>query len=366
VAIDASRRVALLQAKLGALVAANWPDSSAAPVPLSAGSGAFASGPPSLAWALVDESRVARDPLPGDDPDADANRLPRGWLGGSIIWASRLGATQLHILSEHFDGHDARRAAYFGHSGCVVTLWKIDGRELQRLEPAPLPVPVEPPATHRAFLPLIQRCGADALVDHGTVTGEVLGLEVARVVAFPDAAPELHIGVGRHDRLAHQMLHPGAEAVESSLIDVVATVRQFRNADAPPHPANTLVRQRWLRAMVVADPLLVGLDVGLELAGTADAVGRNILRSAAGTSPMRLKGAAPAIARTDGLIVACTAGLDLDAVGDAADARAWHEPKARLVVVATEDHRALRLLVADLLLPAELVIAPMDWRRPRG
>ena len=348
--LDASRRAPLLAAKLGALVGIGWPNIIASPLPFTAGAGVVASGPgPRVAWVLLDENRVERDPLATDD-DA-VPRLPRGWLGGAVVWALRQGVEELHVLSEHLTGHDARRAGFLG-GGVSVSLWCIRGRELRAVDAVAPPVPIEPPASHRAFAATLTGAGIDVVVERGVVQGEILGLEIARVVGNNDVdntdAPELQVGVGRHDRLAHQMLHPGPEGVSAALADAIATVRAYRRAGAAMHPANRLAPERWLRAVVVRDPTIAGVGVGLHPADP--------------TTASRLKWASPAIAAGDGVVVACTVGLDLDAVTDAADARAALDAHARLVLVATEGHPALTLLAAQLRPPAEVVVVRPDWR----
>ena len=70
------------------------------------------------------------------------------------------------------------------------------------------PVPVAAPPDERALdlVPLLADAGATVVVEHGLVTGEILGLEVARVVT-DDGGARVEVGVGRHDREAFGMLH---------------------------------------------------------------------------------------------------------------------------------------------------------------
>ena len=72
----------------------------------------------------------------------------------------------------------------------------------------------------------------DVVVEHGELFGEVLGLEVARVVVDEDGT-RFEVGVGRHDREAFAMLH-GDLPTPEALARVVATVRQHRRPDAAP------------------------------------------------------------------------------------------------------------------------------------
>ena len=112
---------------------------------------------------------------------------------------------------------------------------------------------------HEAFRALIVEGGAEPVVEHGVLFGEVRGLEVCRVVDDPDTgATRLEVGVGAHDREAFQMLHgdvpdrrvAGADRRRSSLPSG-SSVRR-------PHPLNRLAAERFLRWRLEQDPTLVG------------------------------------------------------------------------------------------------------------
>ena len=61
-------------------------------------------------------------------------------------------------------------------------------------------------------------------------SGEILGLEIARVVV-DDTGARIEVGVGRHDREAFAMLH-GDLPPEAALAGVIATVRRHRTGAA--------------------------------------------------------------------------------------------------------------------------------------
>ena len=113
--------------------------------------------------------------------------------------------------------------------------------------------------------------------------GEVLGLEVARIVhgtttpGTPIDEPVLEVGVGHADReltgLVHGNLPPAAQ-----LARVIEIVRAQRRVGAERHPLNQLAPERWLRANLVADPARIGLA---ELRSAPPAVPRPNLRDPA-------------------------------------------------------------------------------------
>jgi hypothetical protein len=210
------------------------------------------------------------------------------------------------------------------------------------------------------------------VVEHGVIAGEVRGLEIARVVPVAAGSPllaagaagpdgwQVAVGVGHHDREARDEMHPD-EPLAESLDRVVGLVRGLRVAGAPRHPANTLARERWLRAILVAHPGLVG------------AVSLYAVPSPLPRVDLRLPAPAPAagidVAGAPVVVVA-SVGVDLDLVPTAAEARLLWDlarpdgtPAARLVLVVPEgdDYPVTRELAAGLAAPAEIVTVPRDW-----
>jgi hypothetical protein len=230
-------------------------------------------------------------------------------------------------------------------------VWRVDGRSLVEAAPEPIHAS-ERDATGSAFAAMLAAAGADVIVEHGVMSGEVLGLEVARVVG-----DRLEVGVGRHDREAFAMVH-GDVPTEEALARVVAAVRTHRRLGAPDHPLQRLAAERWLRAMLIERPELVGASA---LAPAASAVPRT-----------SVKDREPAVATgvdADGapVVVVCSVGIDLDLVPAAADARLLHDPSARLVLAVPERdaHPVTRALAGALLDPATIVTVPSDWRTSR-
>jgi hypothetical protein len=275
---------------------------------------------------------------------------PAKVLGRALAWAWARDVTRLDLVVEDDAGLLARRASQFRDPPVV---WWLNGRELHGVEPEPLPSAPPPHPDALALAPVLEAAGAEVVVEHGVVAGEILGLEIARVVVDDEGA-RIEVGVGRHDREAFAMVH-GDLPAEAALADVIATVRRHRTGAAEAHPLKRLAAERWLRNVVIAHP---------ELVGAAE------LRAVAGTVPRtNLKEPVPAAAagtHLDGepVVVATSVGVDLDLVPTAADVRLATGVEARLILAVPErdDVPATRALAGRLRRPAEVVAVPGNWR----
>lgn len=283
----------------------------------------------------------------GDRAAVLAQDAPARALGPAMAWARQAGASRLDLCVEDRAGHLARRAAAFS---APPTVWWARGRELHAVEPEPLDAPASPPRAALDAADLLRAAGADVVVEHGVVSGEVLGLEIARVVTDPEGAVRVEAGVGRHDREAFAMLHGDLPPIDA-VARVIAAVREARRPDGPDHPLRRLAQERWLREILLDRPDLVG----------AEALARH-----EGPQPRpSVKEPWPAVAVGDGVVVVCSIGIDLDLVPYAADARvAAGRPDARLVLVVPERdaHPVTRALAGELARPAELVTVGLDWQ----
>jgi len=323
-------RSSLLAAKLRVL--ADVPDAEPAGFP---GGAALVAG--SSAWLLIDA-----DPITA--------------FGPALVWADRRGVTNLTLIVDGPDaGVLARRARLFASPPTVL---RVDGVSTIPTEPAPPLIHDAPSAP--ALAELLVDSDLEVVVEDGIVRGEVLGLEVARIVhgtttaGTPIDEPTLEVGVGEADREMTAMVHAGLSPV-AQLARVRDIVREHRRPDAQRHQLNLLAPERWLRAVLVRTPSRVGLA---ELAPAPPAVPRPNLRD-------------PAIAIARGrdgsgheVIVACSVGVHLDLVPAAADARAALAPDARLLLALPERdaHPVTQALAARLLHPAELIPIEGDWR----
>lgn len=279
-----------------------------------------------------------------------AGERPDRALGGAMAWGRREGLDELHVLADESTGALARRAAQFASPPSV---WRVDGRTLEAAGPAPVQHEAALTPEVAAFVAMIEAAGADAVVEHGVLRAEVLGLEVARAVADADGA-RLEVGVGAFDREAHRMVH-GDKPTDEALAAAVAAVRDVRRPGAPSHQVNQLAGERWMRAILVRRPELVG---AASLTPVSSPVVRTDLRQLA---------PAPATGvdiDERPLVVVCSTGIDVDLVPAAADARLSDGRDARLLLVlpAIDDYPLTRSLAAALSDPANVVVMPDDWR----
>lgn len=297
---DPARRARLNALKLAALVRDHAGDGGAEPGEFGAGAALARDG---AAWILVDGT-------------------PVGPLGAALAWAVARGLGEVNVLVDDaaVAGRLARRAA---HVTLPTRVWAVDGRALRPAAPTPLPTPHAVDPRCAGFESLIVAGGAEPMVEHGVLTGEVDGLEVCRAVIDPytDEA-RLEVGVGAHDREAFQLLHGDRPTVEA-LRDVVSYVRTHRTATQPAHALNRLANERALRHRLLGDPALVGA--------------RSLAALAPPEPRANVKDPAPCFAvGTDGdgapVVVAVAVGIDLDLPLAGAEARAAYEPAARLVL----------------------------------
>jgi len=258
-------------------------------------------------------------------------------LGGALALAWKAGSlADVHVFVEDADpGLLARRAGLFASP---PTIWSVDGIEATVAEPAPLPAPAPVSPDVAALADVITAAGADPVYEHGRLIGEVEGLEVCRVEGDP---PRLHVGVGRFDREANELL--GKESLE----EVVRIVREHRRPGAPDHPLGRWSASRRLRADLVREPARVGADVLYPMAATTEA------------PDLRVSWPAPATgtAGDQPIVVVCSVGVDLDLVPAAADARLADGRDARLVLAVPERdaHPVTVALAGALAQPADVV-----------
>lgn len=312
--------------------------------------------------ALVRDHGVTADPQPHDFPggaaltigDASqeawvllADRTGRG-LGGAVAWALRRDVGRLHVVADDGTGTLARRAAGFA---LPISVWLVDGRTLRPASPDALPEPPQVPSAHLEFEAVIRAAGATPVVEHGVLSGEVAGLEVCRVVDDPfTGAVRLEVGVGAHDREAFLMLH-GDRPTAPALADVVRSVAEHRGRDVQGHPLARLAKERLLRDRLVASPHLVGAT---SVVVTAPPVPRPNLKDVVPCA------AVATIAGTR-VAVVCTAGVDLEAVPWAVDARvALGLDRCLLVLPARDALDVQRRLAAAATPPIEVVTVTGD------
>jgi hypothetical protein len=252
----------------------------------------------------------------------------------------------------------ARRAGLFA---MPVDVWLADGRQLTAIAAAPADVADEAaPPDLAPMAARIQAAGAEPVYEHGGLSGEVLGLEVCRVVADDTGRRHLAVGVGKYDREVHEALLAGDDGpgLDDALRRVIDSVREQRRPGMAAHPANQLATERWLRTVLVTHP---------------EWAGARFLQPVPTTEPRTdLRQPAPAAAIGDDgagqpLLVMCTAGtVDLEAVPVAADTRlarsVTSSPRLVVAVDPPADARITRDLAGALRQPATVTVVPAEWR----
>ncbi|WP_419920215.1 hypothetical protein [Candidatus Poriferisodalis sp.] len=326
--------------------------------------------------AGTDDGALAVAEGPNSSVVCLAQERPERALGGALALALRSSREAVHVFADECSDVLARRAMCFL---APPIIWQIDGASATVAAPALRPVEPAPPRVPE-LVAVLSAAGVDVAVEHGVITGEVEGLEVARIVA--DAALDaesqessdegaesdeppavsreqgsawkIEVGVGAHDREAFSMLHvhePTPEAVAR----VAGVVRAHRSPGASPHPLNRLASARWLRALLLRQPELVGAR---HLGPASPPVPRG--------GP---KDPSPAVAygvRADGsrVVVVASVGIDLNLVPFGADARAFLDPDADLVLALPERdaHDVISAMAALLERSAEIVPIDNGWR----
>ncbi|MGI8752500.1 MAG: hypothetical protein ACR2MN_09350 [Acidimicrobiales bacterium] len=346
--LDPGQRRSLLGVEATALVRARWPGAATGDVGSFAGGVTLLEAGTGRGWVLYDgESAMS--------------------LGAALGWAEDHQVGELHVLMDLTRGTEkgdqgngvaaevmARRAQTFRGQPVV---WSVAGRELQQVRPAEVADPARAaalPVDAPRWEAVLDAHGVQPVIEHGALRGDVLGLEVVRLVDDDGQGWRLAVGVGDHDREARREMAPGEDPF-AALDQVVALVRTWRSPGARLHPANTLASERWLRSIVTSRPVLAG---AADLVPLAPPVERTDLRH---RSP------APAAGTDlDGrpVVVVCSTGVDIDLVPAAADSRLLDGRAARLVIVVPEGdvHPLTRRLAARLEDPASIVTVPRDWR----
>ena len=249
------------------------------------------------------------------------DRQRRG-LGPALAWAVRAGVHRLQILGEEGTGTLARRAPTFR---LPIDVWHIADRVLLPAIAEPLPSQRDVPVAHDSFRSLIEAGGATPAIEHGVLIGEIRGLEVCRVVTdeFTGAA-RLEVGIGQHDREAFQMIHGDVPTIEA-LARVVVAVSPHRQHGADPHPLNRLGQEHALRARLIDDPALIGAT---RVEAIASPLPRENLKTLSPGRRRNIDGRA--------VTVVVSAGVDLDLVPFATDARLATGDPTRIVLPARD------------------------------
>jgi len=269
-----------------------------------------------------------------------------GVLGTAVIWANAADCAATNLIVDEGAGALAHAASSFASPSPIV--WQATGRKLERATPVVPEIP--PPPKCADFTAELIAAGLDVVADHGVWLGEINGLEVARV-GMRDGECSIDIGVGAYDQFASAALSPDRDVAES-LAMVVSMVAPHRVAGGPPHAIGRLVRSRWLRAQLIRDPGLIGLDTVNPIPLIRERPGLNESQPAAS---LGLRG-------ETSVLIACTVGLDLGIAETAAGLVALHQPDELIVVVPPRDqHQRITDAVDALDLPSQVVAIEGEW-----
>ncbi|MGI9624522.1 MAG: hypothetical protein ACR2PK_16945 [Acidimicrobiales bacterium] len=278
--IDAGRLAGLARTKLESLVRSEFPEVTADAQSFNAGVGLI-DGDRAFVY-LIDET-----PSP---------------MAAVLAWGRRNGANDMNVVVDEVDPVLVLQATGLDPA---PTLWRVEGGRMTSVAPtSPAITDRAPPEEALEQVSVLRDSGLDVVIEHGVVIGEVLGLEVARVVVDSEGRASVRVGVGLYDQEAHELLHADSP-IEERLARVSDEVRRHRHREAGPHPLNRVARERWLRTIVMGDPELVGLKTMAPLEPIAARGGIHQEVPAAGVG-----------VRHDGssAIVVCSTGIDLDLV----------------------------------------------------
>jgi hypothetical protein len=267
-------------------------------------------------------------------------------IGPALALAQQRGVDNTVVLADDGAGRLRHQAAQFAREPGVFALLDRDIVEVVPEAPEPR-ARSAPPGD---LVALLQDAALQVVDERERTTGELRGLEVARI----DAGGSLQVGVGQADRELTAMLH-GDLTPAAALARVVDVVGGIRRADGDAHPLKRLVPERWLRWVLTERPDLVGMQEIEPLPGPEPRRG------------LRERDVAYAVAWDDkgaATFVACSVGVDLDLVPVAAAARAALMPDAPLLLVVPERdaHPVTRALASALRAPAALATVADDWR----
>jgi hypothetical protein len=331
VALSTERRAGLFGAQLSVLVRDHFDVSVGEPDGFGSGAAVAVGG---TGWFL-------------------AGREGRRSLGRALAWAHAKDIDRLCVLVADADelavGTVARQATLFDGE---IDVFAAVERDLVRAEPGPHLVEPDPPPNIDLLVELLTGVGIDVVVEHGVVTGQIEGLEVARVVV-DDEGPQLQVGMGVNDRDAFMQMH-GAVPTAEALATVIESVRPHRRPGAVGHPISRIALERWRRERLCQEPALIGMASleSLPPMFPATSVQESVAAGAIGIS---------AVGKPT--VVVTSAGIDLDLVPTAADLRhreAVHRADGRsidllLALPPRDAHPVTTALAARLRSPATVI-----------
>lgn len=260
-------------------------------------------------------------------------------FAAALVHAARQSVDRLVLYADQGASVAARLAQWFEPTDGAslapsVEVRAVDGAGSVPAEPDPMPVVLPGPMDGDALTERLRAAGLEVSLEQGEWRGELLGLEVARIVRWPietggDGGLHIEAGVGRFDRDAAAAMHQG-ESPDDALQRAIRIVSEHRYPGAPPHPLSVLARSRWMRAVAVLSPATVG------------AADLKPVETTFATDSVREERPAGALGHTqsgDPVLVVFGAGSALEVMAVAADTRELYLPAGLLrVVLPPRDH----------------------------
>jgi len=266
-------------------------------------------------------------------------------IGPTLLWMQKHQLDQVDLIIEGDAGIPARRAQALTAN---LKVWEFSNQQLTPAQPAPHLPHTPVPAEHEQFTELIQACGADPIREHGILTGEVLGLEVCRVVDTPDG-PKLEVGVGAIDRETFQLVH-AHRSIEESLTEVAEIVRAHRQPGAPPHPLGRLAGERRMRHHALQNPTLINAAT---LHPAEPPIPRTNLRD---STPCVAKGITQ---NNTPLIAVFTDTIDVDLIGFGVDSLSRERTDSMLVIAVRKRNSIQALEACTRLVKRQTLLVDM-------
>lgn len=263
-------------------------------------------------------------------------------LTAAMLYASRETADRLVVYADSGAPAGARLAQWFapehspGHP-LSIEIRAVQGAGSVTARAEPMPVVLPEPSDADELVEELAELGLEVVLERGEWRGELLGLEVARIVRWPvetggDGRLHTEAGVGRFDRDAAAAMHRG-ETPRQGLARAIGIVSEHRYPGAPTHPLSLLARARWMRSVAIGSPGSVGASELVAVESTFAA------RSVRDECP------AAALGITDTgtpLLTVFGVGASLDLLAVATDTRELHLPGGLLrVVLPPRDHLAV-------------------------
>ena len=354
------RRASLWAAKLRGSLARYWPDAVVSEVVDLPFGSAVVSQDGATAWVVL-ELPVAAS------------------LGGVLAWAAKSApsASTVHALLpsdmtiwRYPAGVWARLASYFDVD-CHIH--ELTPQGCAEVSPTLLAGKSDAPDGARALRDVLAEARLEVVEEAGIIRGEVLGLEVARIMelgaehralagldleaADSDPMFGIDIGVGKFDQEIGRMLQTETVPV-AALTRTADYVRLNRSVDAGPHPLAMLCRERWLRIDWLAQR---GIDLD-DACFVEPPIEREALRESSICGVL-----------IDNALHAFATGIDLDTIPQVADMAARCESERSGAVVSLDEvhlyvadptlARVQQRLVPRLGRPITVHVMPAPWER---